>query len=282
MQAGPNILVIFLISFVFLILLLAAAVSLPYLLRKKEERPEQSGMNAVMGAFDTLGSEIKSLKEQLIIKERLAAIGEVSAGISHELRNPMSVIAGNAKLLLKGLDENDSRRETVKTILKEIEEMNMVMEELLKFSRSEPLHKSDVDISKIVGDVIGGMGDAGKSVEFAAGKTTAVKGDETLLKQAIKNLIQNGLDAGDTVSVNIDRGRSADKNGIVIVVSDNGRGIPKDNLNKIFMPFYTTKEGGSGIGLALVQKIAVGHGGSVSVESEEGKGSSFRLFLPVE
>ena len=93
-------------------------------------------MNTLMGAFSALGGEINSLKEQLIMKERLAALGEVSAGIAHEFRNPMGVIAGYAKLLLKGLEDADDRKVIVQAILNEIEEMNRVMEELLKFSKA--------------------------------------------------------------------------------------------------------------------------------------------------
>jgi signal transduction histidine kinase len=243
-------------------------------------------MESVVHAFRLLGDEIKSLKDQLVTKERLAVLGEVSAGIAHEFRNPMGVIAGYARLLLKSFDENDMRREIVQGILKEIDEMNRVMEELLKFSKSEPIKKDSMDITKVIKDVIQSFAktliNQGKKIEFALKDGIAIKADETLLRQAIRNLIQNALDAGDRVWINIEKGAYLNKEGVFIDIKDNGSGMSEDNLSKIFMPFYTTKNGGSGIGLALAQKIIMGHGGNISVESKEGEGSLFRLFLPME
>jgi len=238
-----------------------------------------------MGAFSALGNEIKSLKEQLIARERFAALGEVSAGIAHEFRNPMGVIAGYAKLLLNSLEQNDKRMELAAGILKEIGEMNSIMDELLKFSKSEPIKKADINLTKSIKDVIQGMGESPDKVVFSLLDDVLIKGDETLLKQVFKNLIRNALDAGDKVWIEVSpvrKGLSIQNVGVHIIVRDNGRGIPEKDINKIFMPFYTTKQGGSGIGLALVQKIVIGHGGNITVESKEGEGSTFKLFLPVE
>lgn len=282
MKAGPEILTILLSASVLLLLLLTVALFVPRFLKKKETPPEGIEMNSVMGAFDVLGSEIKSLKEQLLIKERLAALGEVSAGIAHEFRNPMGVIAGYAKLLLKSFDETDGRRAAAQGILGEIEEMNRVMEELLKFSTSEPLNKTDINLGGIVEDAIKSADAEGSSIEFFPGEPLTVRGDETLLRQAFRNLVQNAVHAGDTVRVSIERTSHAGKESVCVAVKDNGCGIPEANLGRIFTPFYTTKNGGAGIGLALVQKIALSHGGSVTVNSMEGKGSTFRLILPVQ
>jgi len=282
MKAGPDILIIFLTASVFLILLFIVAIFLPRLLKKEETKTESAEINTVVNAFRALGDEIKSLKEQLVIKERLAALGEVSAGIAHEFRNPIGVIAGYTKLLLKSLDENDRRREIVQGILNEIEDMNRVMEELLKFSRSEPIKKIDINLTKSIKDVIQSMGDSADKIDFSLLDDVSIKGDETLLKQAIKNLVHNAIDAGDSVWIDVEKGVSLNKKGVFIVVRDNGAGIPVNDVDRIFMPFYTTKDKGSGIGLALVQKIVTEHGGNISVESREGEGSTFRVFLPIE
>ncbi|MEW6740478.1 MAG: two-component system sensor histidine kinase NtrB [Nitrospirota bacterium] len=282
MKAGPDILIIFLTASIFLILLFIVAIFLPRLLKKEEAKKESAEINTVVNAFRALGDEIKSLKEQLVIKERLAALGEVSAGIAHEFRNPMGVIAGYTKLLLKSLDENDNRREIVQGILNEIEDMNRVMEELLKFSRSEPIKKIDINLTTSIKDVIQSMGDSADKIDFSLLDDVSIKGDETLLKQAIKNLAHNAIDAGDSVWIDVEKGVSLNKEGVFIVVRDNGAGIPVNDVDRIFMPFYTTKDKGSGIGLALVQKIVTEHGGNISVESREGEGSTFRVFLPKE
>ena len=286
MKAYPDTLLIFLSASVFLILLLAVLVFLPLLIRKKDSTRERiTETDSVIGAFHALGNEIQSLKEQLIVRERLAAIGEVSAGIAHEFRNPMGVIAGYAKLLSKSFEDSDSRKEIASGILKEIEEMNIVMGDLLQFSKPGLLKKTDINLTGTITDMLKGFGDeAACNIDFSRGDSIVIKADETLLKQALKNLIRNALDAGDPalkkVWINIEKGSSSGKEGVFIFIKDNGKGIAESDINKIFMPFYTTKERGAGIGLALVQKIAMGHGGNVSVESREGEGSTVWLFLP--
>ncbi len=228
-----------------------------------------------------LGNELKSLREQLIIKERLATLGEVSAGIAHEFRNPMAVIMGYAKLLLKDFDESDSRREIVLAIINEIETMNRVMEELLKFSKSEPLNKADVELAGMIGGI---MHEAirPEAVQFDSSNSFVIKADETLLRQAVKNLVNNALYAGEKAWLGLKEGFISGKKGIFIEVSDNGKGIAPEEMQKIFLPFYSTKQDGIGIGLSLVQKIAMAHGGSVDVKSDPGKGSTFRMFLPYQ
>ncbi|MBF0505680.1 MAG: ATP-binding protein [Nitrospirae bacterium] len=258
------------------------ALYFPRLLKKKRLEAERIEMNTVMDAFTVLGGEIKSLKEQLIVKERLAALGEVAAGIAHEFRNPMGVIAGYARLLQKNGMDTDNRKEIVQAILNEIEEMNRVMEELLKFSKSEPINKSDFELVDFVRNVVRSMGDTEAEIKFMPCEPLTIKGDKTLLRQAVMNLLQNALQAGDRIRIDIEKADLSGREGVSIAIKDNGQGIPKTDINKIFLPFYTTKSSGSGIGLALVQKIALAHGGSTSVNSKEGKGSTFRLYLPLQ
>lgn len=266
-------------------LLFALILFLPRLLRKKDTPSRKIESDVAIDSFQilgqTLGDEIKSLREQLLIKERLAILGEVSAGIAHEFKNSMGVIVGYARLLLKSLDETDQRRETVRGIFNEIEDVNRIMDELLKFSKSEPIKKTDINLTKSIRDVIQGMGESGYRIVFSCRDDVVIKGDEILLKQAIKNLLRNALAAGDKAWIDIESSLSFNKKGIFIAIKDNGQGILDSDLDKVFMPFYTTKEGGTGIGLALVQKIAIGHGGNVSVESKVKGGSTFRLFLPL-
>ncbi|MFZ5996069.1 MAG: sensor histidine kinase [Nitrospirota bacterium] len=280
MSASPEILIVFLSASAFLVALLLAVLLLLRLVKKSEPAPERFEMGTVMGAFNALGSEIQSLKDQLVIKERLAALGEISAGIAHEFRNPLGVIAGYAKLLLKELEADDKRREVVQAILNEVQELNGIMEELLKFSRSEPLNNERLNLQELVKDTIASMPEGKGNIHISPSSEVVIRGDATLLRQAIKNLLYNALEAGDHVVVAIEKEPSPADNIIAIAVQDNGKGIPEEELTKVFLPFYTTKRGGTGIGLALVQKIAMAHGGSVSVESREGKGSTFRLLLP--
>jgi two-component system sensor histidine kinase HydH len=281
MRAYPETLIVLLAASVVLLVLFFLAIYLPRLFKKKTQEAEPIEMNTVMGAFSALGGEISSLKEQLIMKERLAALGEVAAGIAHEFRNPMGVIAGYAKLLIKGLEDADDRKEIVQAILNEIEEMNRVMEELLKFSKSEPINRVDIDLVSFITDIVKSMGQTASEIKFSPCGPVSISGDKTLLRQALKNLLQNAVHAGDKIRIDIEKTDLSGRKGLSIAVKDNGKGIPETDFNKIFMPFYTTKSSGTGIGLALVHKIALAHGGSVSVNSKEGKGSTFRLSLPL-
>jgi len=273
-----------LLTAIFLIVLFAViavfVVFLPKLLKKKEPQPaRRTEADVIADSFQMLGNELKSLKEQLILKERLASLGEISAGIAHEFRNPMGVIMGYAKLLLKDLDESDARRDTILAIIREIDGMNRVMDELLKFSKSGPLNKTEVDLTRLVFEVTKESVRPQDAV-FESEGIFVINGDETLLKQAVKNLVNNALYAGHKARVDLKYVQLSGKKGVSIEVSDNGNGISPDDIKKVFFPFYSTKPDGLGIGLSLVQKIVMAHGGSVDVASVEGQGSTFRIFLP--
>lgn len=282
MRDTPGLALALLSTSVLLIALFLLAVFLPRFLKKREQEAGVSEADAVMGAFHALGSEIKTLREQLLLKERLAALGEVSAGIAHEFRNPLGVIAGYARLLLKSLGETDPRREMARGILQEIEAMDRVMEELMKFSTAGALHKADFDLTETLKSVVDGLGTDEKEVRLTCESPLVMRGDKTLLRQAVRNLLQNALDAAGEAAVDARREFVSGAVMVIIEVRDTGRGIPDEEREKIFLPFYTTKEKGTGIGLALVQKIALAHGGGVEVESTAGEGSVFRLLLPTE
>ncbi len=281
MKASPEFLILLFIVSVSFLLLLFALFLVPRLLkraRRSEEPPLE--MDTVMGAFTALGSELQSLKEQLVIKERLAALGEVSAGIAHELRNPLGVIAGYAKLLVKQCADDDGRRAAAAAILKEVEEMNRIMEELLRFSRAEPITKREIDAALLLEEIIGECRESGREITCTGGAGMMLNADRTLLKQALRNVVRNACDAGDCVEVKAEHRTAEGRDAVCIAVADNGPGIPREHLQKIFMPFFTTKGGGAGIGLALAHKIITAHGGTVAVESGPEKGSTFFITIP--
>lgn len=277
MKDIPNAYFFFLFATILLLILIALIFLIPRTIKKRREENKDLNTDLFLDAFQSLGKEISSLKEQLVIKERLAALGEISAGIAHELRNPMGVIAGYVRLLLKSIDNNDTqKRELLTGILKEVEEMNAFIEELLKFSRSEPINKKDSNITKIIRNISEAL-DSDRII-FSTKEPISLKADEILLKKALENLIKNGLEAGDKVWIEIEK----KDRGVDIIIKDSGKGIPEEDLKKIFMPFFSTKEKGFGIGLALAQKIILGHGGSITVESKIGEGSTFKVFLPYQ
>lgn len=282
MRVTPEIFFIFLLSTIILLLLFALIFLIPRLIKKRELEKRDLDRNTFFDALQSFSKEIKSLKEQLVLKERLAALGEVSAGIAHEIRNPLGVIAGYARLLLKSLDERDGqKREIVLGILKEVDEINSVMEELLRFSRNEPMNKTNINLTKTIKDVVESLQE-NERITYLTDRPLFIKADEELLKKAFKNLIKNGLEAAERVWVDIRAENVKEQPWVIITIRDNGKGIPKEDRNKIFMPFYTTKEGGSGIGLSLTQKIVMAHGGKITVQSKAGEGSTFEVFLPYQ
>ncbi len=225
-------------------------------------------------------TDIKTLQSQVELKERLSQLGEMSAGISHELRNGMGVIAGYAKLLGKKVDE--SNMSTVDAISAEITSMDRIISELLSFAKPSVLHTEQVNINELMEETLSAVVGESSSVEVSvhAEGPVSVKIDEGLMRQALSNLFLNAIESmpgggGLEVIIGCRQGRAE------LSIKDTGYGIPQKIIQKIFLPFYTTKEKGIGFGLALVQKIIVSHGGSIQVESEEGAGTEFRITLPV-
>lgn len=224
-------------------------------------------------------TDIKSLQAQVELKHRLSQLGEMSAGISHELRNSMSVIAGYAKLLGKKVDLTS--KSTVESITAEIAHMDQIISELLAFAKPSVLTREDVDLNDLIertaASIQGNKDDI--KITVMADSHISIKADGLLLRQALSNLLIN---AAESMSghgrIDITLKQLQDK--AVITVKDSGCGMPDDIRQKIFLPFFSTKSDGTGFGLALVQKIIVSHGGSIEVDSKEGEGSTFRVVLP--
>ncbi|MBI4697335.1 MAG: PAS domain S-box protein [Nitrospirae bacterium] len=224
-------------------------------------------------------TDVKALQTQVELKKRLTQLGEMSAGIAHELRNPMSVIAGYARLLSRKIDETN--KSTVSAILTEIEGMDRIISELLAFAKPTDLNKYPVNLNSIIGETTYAAVSGNRDVKVVvhAEKPFSVMGDEVLLRQVFTNLCVNAVDAmpeGGTLTIKVNDLNNATE----IIIADTGHGMPEDIRQKIFLPFYTTKQKGIGLGLAIVQKIIVLHNGSIEVGSAEGGGTTFRIVLP--
>jgi signal transduction histidine kinase len=203
----------------------------------------------------------------------------MAAGIAHELRNPMGVISGYVRLLSKKVDP--SLRQTVEAVTKEVSVMDRIVTDFLSFARPRELSYSEVDLSALIGLCIDNVSKGQTEVALTSGGPVRIKGDEVLLRQAFTNLIQNAVEAtGMRGKVSI---RAAREEGgqVLVTVSDTGHGIAEGIMDKVFLPFYTTKEKGTGLGLAIVHRIITAHGGSIGLEST-GQGTTFTVRLPVE
>jgi PAS domain S-box-containing protein len=224
-------------------------------------------------------THLKALEAQMELRSRLSSLGEISAGIAHELRNPMAVIAGYTQLLSKKTDQ--SLRPTVDAITKEINVMNRIISDFLSFARPAELAVSDVDLKKIIENCIDTLVSGRNNIEthLDVENLPVIKGDEILLRQAFTNLIQNAAEAmpgGGDLTV-----KSSTGDFLEVTLSDTGTGIAGNLADKIFLPFFTTKDRGTGLGLSLVQKIIVSHGGTISVDGSD-RGAIFRIRLPLK
>ncbi len=224
-------------------------------------------------------TRLKAFESQTELRARLSSLGEISAGIAHELRNPMGVIAGYTKLLLKKAD--DSLKPTVAAISKEIAVMDRIISDFLSFAKPAELNISDVDIKTIIKNCAAAItnerGNINLSLDIEG--LPVIKGDEVFLRQAFTNLIQNAAEAmpqGGELAI-----KASIKDFLEISISDTGHGISENILDKIFIPFFTTKDRGTGLGLAIVHKIVVSHGGSISVASSD-TGTTFRIRFPLD
>jgi signal transduction histidine kinase len=266
---------------------------------------DEEGTEPAEGAICLLTdlTEIKSLKERVGLKENLASLGELSAGIAHEFRNSLATIQGYARLIAKnggtGHGANGSAREHAGAILREVQGVEKVVRDFLRYARPAELDLAEVDLDRLVRAVVEDFEGDPRSRQVAVaieGTFPRIQADETLLRQALHNLLRNGAEAlrgrngsgkeagapraGDPRIVlrgMPDRGPSG---GVRLIVEDNGPGIPREDIPHIFTPFFTTKDRGTGLGLALVQKVVAQHDGQVEVESEPDSGARIILLLP--
>jgi PAS domain S-box-containing protein len=240
---------------------------------------QQGEVLGVILSFSDL-TEVKRLQEQMELKERLTALGEMSAGIAHELRNPMAVISGYLNLLSKKIDP--ASQSIIRDITSEINGMNRIIGDLLTFARPASLNRVTVNLKELVEGCLSNVLQA----KNADNKITTVLSlddveallDEGLMRQALNNLFQNAMEAmpdGGTLTVEAHGGKN-----LAVSVADTGTGVPPDTIKKIFLPFFTTKDKGVGLGLALVHKIVLSHGGRIEVESKQGKGTAFTVIIP--
>jgi two-component system sensor histidine kinase HydH len=229
-----------------------------------------------------------AIEEQLRRAERLSALGELSAVLAHEIRNPLGSIKGTAEILRDSLLASDRNHEFLEILIKEADRLNRVVEDFLGLARPVVSGKEEVDLLAELEEVVvltaAEARQRGVAVELARSELPPVLGDREKLRQVFLNLIQNALQAtgrGGRLQISATRQAADDQGsaGVLLTFADSGVGIAAPQLAKVFDPFYTTKEGGTGLGLAIVQKIIESHGGRIQVESTPGKGTTFRVWL---
>ncbi len=227
--------------------------------------------------------EKEQLEKQLLQSDKLATIGQLAAGVAHEINNPLGNISLYTQMLLKKTrDENTKEKLTI--INDEANRAALIVKELLDFSRQSELKLTRIDINKEIGKVLSIMAPQLKDIKVTTELEPVpnILADSSQIQQVIMNLLKNSIQS-ITENGEIVIKTATENNYVVSNISDNGCGIPKENLGKIFDPFFTTKEKGkgTGLGLSISYGIIKRHNGSIEVKSEVGKGTIFTIKLPV-
>jgi len=227
---------------------------------------------------------ILAVEEQLRRAEKLSTLGEMAAVLAHEIRNPLGSIRGTAEILKDDYPAGTPKHEFIEIQIKETERLNNVVEEFLRMARQQPLAMSDCSIVDELATIVkltenqAKIGNV-KVVTVFQEKNLLVKADGEKLRQAFLNIMINAIQAtpeGGTVRV----AAAGKQYGCEITFGDSGPGVDRQTLERVYEPFFTTKDDGTGLGLSITKKIIEGHGGTIAIESEPGRGTTVMVNLP--
>lgn len=233
-------------------------------------------------ALEASSLELARTQEELVARERLVALGEMSAVVAHEVRNPLGVIF-NAVASLKRRGATDEQRQLLRIVEEEAERLKRMVSDLLHFAQPRRLTAADVTAEAMVVSAVDaaraslGVADEEVAIDLPSGATLHC--DDRLIRQAIVNLVTNAIQANGRrspvqVAVRFDDGAA------LIVVTDDGEGVAKDIVGDVFRPFFTTRASGTGLGLSVVRKIVEAHGGTIALSETPGGGATFTMRLP--
>ena len=253
---------------------------------------EQGMQTGLVGVFKDL-TQVRDLEEEMRRKDWLANLGEMSAGMAHEIRNPLGALAGAMQMLRKDAMEDETNRRLMDIAIREATRLDNIITEFLQYARPPALNLAEHDLNKVLAETLDLVQHEARTrskikivTSLATGTLTALV-DQDQLRQVFWNMATNAFEAMPdggqlTISTSCRHVDAGSRKGDVIEIAfqDTGEGIPKQNLDKIFLPFFTTKKEGSGLGLAAVHRIVDLHGGWIKVESQERQGSRFVVCMP--
>jgi len=242
--------------------------------------------NKMSDALIMKREELEDTYKELANRERMAEIGNFSMMIAHELKNPLGIIKGSVDIIAKDGTKAKVRDTMIEYIQDEVKRLNRLVEDFLSFARPNPAHKSLIDINQMITRIINLIPipefkekDISLNVQLSK-EISEVNIDEHQINQAIVNLTNNAIQAipgkGEIILKTEKSG-----NGILITIMDTGIGIPDEEKEKVFEPFFTKKQRGTGLGLAVVKKIIDNHRGEIKITDRENGGTAFSLWLPM-
>ncbi len=257
----------------------------------------ESGPQGYICVFEDL-TDIRIMEEKVSQSEQLAAVGRFSAGLAHEIRNPLASLSGSIQYLKEGLKLDGTNQRLMEIVLSETERLNEIVTGFLNYSLPKKKNPMEVDFTQLLDDVVSLLKNSNEfhsSIELVVDlpkEHVMIQSDPEQLRQLIWNLCINGVQAMDkegTLKLSLYRVTghyhpmfSTRRQGYLFTVEDQGKGIPADKIGVIFDPFFTTREEGVGLGLATVKKIIEQLGGHIGLTSDPGVGTTFEVFFPQE
>ena len=271
--------------------------------RRAKARDDQTGSGVpsdyeeLRTAFEDLRKRLRQTEEDMLRVKRLAALGEMAAVVVHELKNPLGGIRGFAELLDRDLEEGDPRKRSVRKIMQGVDTMDRMVKSLLDYSKPVKLSPRKVEMAGMIDETISffEMGDSKKNSDIRISANYHQDDvwchlDREQFRQVLLNLLHNAAQAmteGGEMSIDLSPASQRANNGpgqpdesVFLKISDTGTGMSKATLEKLFTPFFTTKQDGTGLGLSTVKKIMEAHKGEIQVQSEPGRGTTITLKLP--
>jgi signal transduction histidine kinase len=236
-------------------------------------------------AFNTMADKLVELTEDVRKKERQAMFGRMAAGLVHDLSHPVQNIGNSCKLIVRVFDDPEYRQTFTRTIDREMETLKRVLDDLRNVARPAPVERFPLDVNRSIADIAESMrgfaDEAGVGLEAKfSSEPVIIEGDVFALGRVYRNLITNAIQATEAGGrVTVTTMRVGDK--VEVVVADTGTGIPAERLGAVFDDFVTTKKRGLGLGLAISKRIVEQLGGTITVASEVGKGTTFTMRFPV-
>jgi two-component system sensor histidine kinase PilS (NtrC family) len=236
-------------------------------------------------------TKLVEMEDQVRMKERLATVGSLAAGIAHEIRNPLASLSGSIQVLQGELDLHGDNKQLMDIVVRETDRLNTIIMEFLEYARLKNAQNDHIDLSPVLDETIMLLknckdftGDI--RITHQVDPHVVIKGDSQRLRQVFWNLLINACQAmpqGGEIMVTARPfpDVSEDTDWCEITIADTGQGIAREDRDKIFNPFYTTKTGGTGLGLAIVYRIIEDHRGTITVDSVPGKGTQFSIRLPI-
>lgn len=246
--------------------------------------PIYSNQNRIIGAAIILRdlTKIKEMEEQLRRKDRLAALGEMSAGMAHEIRNPLAAIKAGIEYISKNFEKGSDYHNYVKIILSEIERLTRIVKDMMEFAKQRTPKKNKVDMENLISNTIAmyqeEVREKGIELETNIEDELICMADSDQITTVLNNLILNSIEAIDREGQIKIKGRENGKN-IEVEVQDNGEGIPEDMVKKVFNPFFTTKNKGTGLGLSITHTIIQNHSGMIKASNID-NGTCFTFKIP--